>query len=68
MEDLKKKFEEVSVNSAIKCGGKRCDMSRCSRAGGFECKGTAMEDTKWTGVRLRVDFSLYQSILPKIQR
>lgn len=57
VEDLKKKFKEVSVDSVIQCGGnRRADMNRYKKVQGLMWEGTAIGSAKWTGVRLRVSF------------
>ena len=64
VEELKKKFEEVSVDSVIQCGGnRRADMNRFKKVQGLMWEGTAIGSAKWTGVRLRVGFPTCSFIL-----
>uniref|UniRef100_A0A914CJ72 sulfite oxidase n=1 Tax=Acrobeloides nanus TaxID=290746 RepID=A0A914CJ72_9BILA len=54
VEDLKEKFQTVSVTSAIQCAGnRRASMNEYKKVQGLMWDGTAISNAKWTGVRLR---------------
>ncbi|KAE9551963.1 hypothetical protein FO519_004815 [Halicephalobus sp. NKZ332] len=68
VEDLKKKYEEVSVDSVIQCAGnRRADMNRFKKVQGLMWEGTAIGSAKWTGVRLR-DLLLLAGVSPNDKR
>ncbi|CAJ0577130.1 unnamed protein product, partial [Mesorhabditis spiculigera] len=54
VEDLKQKYEPVSVKSVVQCAGnRRADMNAEKAVQGLMWTGTAIGCAKWTGVRLR---------------
>ena len=53
LQDLKTKFEKVTVTSAIQCGGnRRAEMHEIKPIKGLSWKGGAIGNAKWAGVRL----------------
>jgi len=68
VEDLKKKFEEVSVDFAIQCGRKRrAEANEFKKVQELKCQGTTIESAKWTGVRLR-DLLILAGVDPNDKR
>ncbi|VDN05014.1 unnamed protein product [Thelazia callipaeda] len=54
VDDLKRKFTRVAVNSALQCAGnRRSEMGKVKKVQGLNWKSTAIGNAKWAGVRLR---------------
>jgi sulfite oxidase len=65
VEDIKQKYESVSVTSVVQCAGnRRNDMNDYKKVQGVMWTGTAISNAKWTGSRLR-DILLMSGVDPK---
>ncbi|GMR31175.1 hypothetical protein PMAYCL1PPCAC_01370, partial [Pristionchus mayeri] len=52
--DLKKKYKEYEITSAVQCSGnRRAEMQKYKKVAGLMWEGYAISNAKWTGVRLR---------------
>ena len=55
VDELKKRFEKVTVTTAIQCAGnRRSEFFQVKTVKGLPWGFTAISNAKWTGVRLRV--------------
>uniref|UniRef100_A0A0M3I7X2 sulfite oxidase n=1 Tax=Ascaris lumbricoides TaxID=6252 RepID=A0A0M3I7X2_ASCLU len=54
VDDLKRKFQQVSVSATLQCAGnRRVEMAKFKKVQGLAWRGQAIGNAKWTGVRLR---------------
>ncbi|KAI3413648.1 hypothetical protein GPALN_011137 [Globodera pallida] len=68
VDDLRNKFEPVTITSAIQCAGnRRYDMNQSKKVQGLMWTGTAISNAKWKGCRLR-DVLIAAGVKPNDKR
>uniref|UniRef100_A0A914HES0 sulfite oxidase n=1 Tax=Globodera rostochiensis TaxID=31243 RepID=A0A914HES0_GLORO len=68
VDDLRNKFEPVTIISAIQCAGnRRYDMNQSKKVQGLMWTGTAISNAKWKGCRLR-DVLIAAGVKPNDKR